>query len=228
MSKKLVSGYGEVMVAKDEYASSGRGSQSVRDFGGVYLVHGRYLFKACGGTNVQFLSMVDTSASNAEFLAEVAKFRREHPKVEVELVQKDFRNADTFASLKNTDKSLLYEVLLHQENYVDVIKMVQEKTNKEIVMAQPVLKPRLFGLPSSSSLVQFWPEELKDEMRHAGFWPKEEPSGSLETSKWMWGHTASHLDDVFRGFGWKKNVSSVISNVAGEYWDYYLASYSRK
>lgn len=224
--KQQLSGYGAVMVQKDKWAAAGKGITSLRDFGGVYLVKGRYLLGGGGATRVSFVSMVDTLANSPDFLEEVGAFSRRYPAKEVELIVDDFRRPETFRSLRPSDKSLLYEVLLHQENFVDVVNMVRKATRKEVVVAQPVLKPRLYSLPGSCSLLQFWPEELKEELRHASFWPRENRPKVFDTSKWMWGHTASLIDDVFKGFGWKKTKSTTISNVTGEYWDYYLAKFS--
>jgi hypothetical protein len=218
-----VDGYGEVMELKDRFACNAS-STSFRDFGGVYIVGGRYLFHAAEKSNARLASMVDLNFTQ-EWKERKSTFVTNNPTCFVEEINFDFRSGDIYGGLDAVDTSLLYEVLLHQENYVSVIENVAKTTQKSIHVAQPILKEHLFEIPSSATLLQFWPQELKELYRRGSFWPIEPEVARFETNYWMWGHTRSHLNDVFAGFGWKPEQEIVITNVCGEKWDFFLAKY---
>jgi hypothetical protein len=221
--KIQVDGYGEVMELKDVFACNPQ-SKSFRDFGGVYIVGGRYLFFAASASKANKASMVDVNFTE-EWQRRKTEFLNANPVTKVEEVNLDFRDTEMYKSLDVVDTSILYEVLLHQENYVSVIENVASKTSKSIHVAQPVLKEELFAVPSSATLLQFWPQELKEIYRQGSFWPIEPEVQRFETNYWMWGHTQSHLNSVFAGFGWKPDHEIVITNVCGEKWDFLLTKY---
>ncbi len=81
----------------------------------------------------------------------------------------DFRDPATFFGLEPVDASILFEVLLHQENYSEVVRNVTNASTKFVCVAQPCLREEWFPLPASSTLLQFWDEELKDEIRRDSF-----------------------------------------------------------
>jgi hypothetical protein len=219
----FLSGYGEVQEMKDRLAQL-RGMRSIRDFGGVYLVEGRYSHNAARHEKVASLSLIDVNLTDS-YRKKVQEFQRQYPSKVIELIEGDFRKASTFTDLKPVDVPLLFEVLLHQENYVSVVESVTGLTQRAVCVAQPVLREKLFPLPSSSTLLQFWPQQLKGEMRSGSFWPKESSASRFTTSSWMWGHTASPLVDVFRGFGWEPVTPTLVRNVCGVYWDFFLATF---
>ena len=221
--KIQVAGYDEVMQIKDKFACN-LASQSFRDFGGVYIVGGRYLFYAASESKASKASMVDLNFTK-EWLRRKSEFFAGNSEAHVEEVNQDFRYLEIYKELDTVDTSLLYEVLLHQENYVSVIGNVAKKTSKSIHVVQPVLKEDLFEIPSSATLLQFWPQELKEIYREGSFWPVEPKISRFETNYWMWGHTQSHLNSVFAGFGWKPDQELVITNVCGEKWDYLLIKF---
>ena len=106
-----------------------------------------------------------------EFAVEAAEATARNSNLEVAFTQADFRKNETFRGMERVDVSLLYDVLLHQENYLEVIGNVCDTTNQHICFAQPCLQERLFFLPDSTTLLQFWSEELKTELRKNSFWP---------------------------------------------------------
>ena len=150
-----------------------------------------------------------------EFVAAADAVRVSQPETIIEIVRGDFRDPATYASLRATDASLLYEVLLHQENYVDVMRNVCACTERFIGVAQPCLREDLFALPGSASLLQFHDEPLKDLLRTGSFWPKEPRTERFTTAHWMWGQTVSHLVDVMQGLGWRMLDGVVADNVCG-------------
>jgi hypothetical protein len=223
MQKISVLGYGEVMEQKEDLARV-PGLTSIRDFGGVYLVHGKYLLTGGDQPTTTSISMVDVTWRE-EYSAAVDEWLLQHPGVQHEFVHGDFRDPDLYKRLSSVDVSLLYEVLLHQENYVEVIRQVTKLSRQAVCVAQPVLRERLFSLPSSVTLIQFLDEEVKNELRHESFWPQEPRVDRFDPRYWMWGHTASHLCDVFAGFGWRAENPVVATNACGDYWDYLLTRF---
>jgi hypothetical protein len=217
-----VDGLGEVFDRKVRLAIEGvAGVESIRDFGGLYIVHGRYLLEAAVALGCTFASMIDVTPRD-EFGPAIERAKVANPKLEVEFVHGDFRQHETFAGLRPVDMSLLYEVVLHQENYVDVIANVCRRTRRYICFAQPCIKENLFALPGSATLLQFWPQELKGELRRNGFWPQEPEVFRFQTPYWMWGQTTSHIISVLGGFGWDLECGQVIEGIAGDYWDFPL------
>ncbi len=219
-----VDGYGEVMKMKDQFARNSL-SKSYRDFGGVYIVGGRYLFAAAADCSANLVSMVDINFTD-EFQRRKNEFLESNKSTKIEEINVDFRELDLYEKLTNVDTSLLYEVLLHQENYVSIIEKVISRTNLSIHVAQPVLMESCFLVPSSATLLQFWPDELKAEFQKGSWWPVEPRVNQFETNYWMWGHTRTHLNDIFKGYGWQVEQEIVVPNVCGEKWDFLFAKYA--
>jgi hypothetical protein len=219
-----VDGYGQVMTLKEEVPSQFPEIQSIRDFGGCYLVHGRYLLRASEVLKCNFLSMVDVSITK-EF-ANAAELARKTG-VEVEVLRGDFRNPDLYKDFTSTDASFLYEVLLHQDNYMEVIRQVTICTKKYIFIAQPCLKENYFNFPGGSVLLQFYESSLKEMLKMNSFWPEDEPEfDRFDPRVWMWGHTISHLLFALHGYGWRLKTGLKIPNVAGTHFDYAILAFS--
>jgi hypothetical protein len=221
-----VNGYAEVKQRKEELAASLPGITSLRDFGGCYLVHGRYLLHATLANKLAFASMVDINPT-PDFLAAVEAARQSAPGTEFETVHGDFREPTLFSNLRETDASLLYEVILHQDNYVEVMKNVCAKTRKFVCIAQPCIREDLFDLPAAAVMLQFYDETLKDLLRNGSFWPKEPPTKFFTTAHWMWGQTTSHLIAILHGFGWDLSTGYVVDNVCGPCWEYPMLVFAK-
>jgi hypothetical protein len=227
LPRTTINGYGEAMALKEEMAASLPGITSLRDFGGCYLVYGRYLLNPVRRLKLRFSSMIDVNPL-PEYLAAVDQARLETPDTEFETVRADFRDPSLFARLRVTDAALLYEVLLHQENYVEVMRNVCERTAKFICIAQPCLRETFFTLPAGAVMLQFYDEPLKDLLRAQSFWPKEPRVERFTPAHWMWGQTISHLVAVMQGFGWDLRSGRVIENVCGPNWEYPLMVFGRR
>lgn len=219
LNRVEVAGYGEVMARKDRLPAALPDISSLRDFGGCYLVHGRYLLHATRARRLAYACMVDTNVL-PEFVAAADAVKADIPGTEVEWVQADFRNPAMYSGLKVTDAALLYEVILHQENYIEVLRNVCGKTRRFICIAQPCLREEFFSLPAGAVMLQFWDEPLKDLLRQGSFWPKEARVERFTTAHWMWGQTTSHLIAVMQGFGWRLREGEIIDNVCGPAWEY--------
>ena len=227
LPRLAVDGYGEVMRRKEALPAGLPGLTSLRDFGGCYLVHGRYLLHATRERRLPFASMVDVNVL-PEFLAAAERVKAERPGTTIEAVRGDFRDPSLYPSLPPTDAALLYEVLLHQENYVEVMRNVTSRTTRFVCIAQPCLREEFFALPASATLLQFWDEPLKDLLRSQSFWPKEGRTERFTTAHWMWGQTTSHLIAVMEGLGWELSEGSVVDNVCGPCWEYPLLVFARR
>ncbi len=199
-------------------------AESIRDFGGLWGVFGLYLIEGAKGLNCRFAQMVDVTP-----LKEFDEKAAEAKKVldcEFNTFKADFRVPSIFGYLDKVDVSLLYEVILHQDNHVEVIKNVISKTDKHVCFAQPVMKEEMFRLPGGCTLLQFFPEELKDQIRYANWWEKEPAVETFDTRFWMWGQSISYIKAVFQGFGWNLTFQKVYD--MSEYWDYALLRFSPK
>jgi hypothetical protein len=225
LQRVTTSELGVLMQMKVDLVKSCMGTRSLRDFGGLYLVHGRYLLEPAVALGADFASMIDITP-RAEFDDEIAKARLSLPGLDVEFINRDFRDLTLYDTLRPVDTSILFEVLMHQENYISILEHVARKTEHYVCIAQACLKESLLGLPASASLLQFWPEALKDKYR-AAWWPKEPQSDRFDTSRWMWGHTVSHLIAVMHGIGWRVEGGQILDTVYGEHWDYALLRFRR-
>jgi glycosyltransferase involved in cell wall biosynthesis len=191
---------------------------SIRDFGGLWGVDGLYLLEGAKALGCSFADMVDVTP-RPEFDEKVAELRRIMP-LEVRMIHGDFRDSRLFLRLAPVEVALLYDVLLHQDNVVEVIKNVASKTTRFICVAQPVMKEELFALPNGAVNLQFYPEELKDQLRYSGWWEKEPRTDYFSPAFWMWGQTTSYLTSIFHGYGWEAN--SLDTYEASEFWNYAL------
>ena len=221
-----VKGYGDVMQRKEKLPAGLPGIKSLRDFGGCYLVHGRYLLHATLENKLSFANMFEANPTT-EYLAAVEEARKNAPETEFETIRGDFRNPSLFVNLRDTDASLLYEVILHQENYTEVLKNVCARTRRFICLAQPCIREELFALPGAAVMLQFYDEKLKDLLRIDSFWPKEPQVQKFTSAYWMWGQTRSHLIMIMNGFGWVLNEGYIVDNVCGPCWEYAMFIFAR-
>jgi glycosyltransferase involved in cell wall biosynthesis len=191
---------------------------SIRDFGGLWGVHGLYLLEGAKALNASFAEMVDITP-DPEFDTKIAEWPRGTP-LDVRMVNGDIRQPRIFLTMASVEVSLLYEVLLHQDDVVEVVKNVVGKTTRCVCVAQPVLKEELFALPNGTVNLQFYPEALKDQLRYPGWWGKEATSDHFNPAFWMWGHTTSYLTSIFYGYGWIPRQLDTYD--ASEFWNYAL------
>lgn len=209
----------QLRKTKIALASLAGRAESIRDYGGVWWVNGLYLLQCAKNLQCSYAEMVDHTLT--EEFWHLARELQSTNRIEIQARAVDFREPAIYSSMKVVDVSLLYEVLLHQDNAVEVIKNVLSRTKSSVFVAQPVLKEELFPLPGSTSCLQYWPEELKDLLRFPVWWPKADDTPELfNTSFWMWGQTCSFLRSVFRGYGWKLDHLSAFRLSA--HWNYAL------
>ena len=216
-----------VFQKKVDLVTGAVGTQSLRDFGGLYIVHGRYLLEPAVALRAEFASMIDVNP-RPEFDVKVEAAKQQNPRLSVEFIKADFQDPELYNNLRPVDTSILFEVLLHQENYVSVLGYISRVTTKYICIAQPCLPETEFGLPACATLLQFWPEELKNKYREGSVWPKEPQVNRFATRYWMWGHSASHLVSCLNGFGWKLEFGEKVREAYGPKWEFVLMRFSRE
>lgn len=227
LPRSRVDGYGQVMERKVQLVTGSQGTRSLRDFGGLYLVHGKYLLEPAVNLQCAYASMVDCTP-RSEFNHAIQKAQEKNPGLQVEFTEGDFRDLSVYATLAEVDTSILFEVILHQENYVEVIRQVTAKTRKFVCLGQPCLREDLFPLPCGAVLLQFWDQKLKAVLQRNGFWPEEPMVDRFDTRYWMWGQTTSHLIAVFQGFGWDLEYGEVIDNTCGGFWEFPLLRFRKR
>jgi hypothetical protein len=216
-----VADFDEMKQRKVDLIAGSVGIESLRDFGGLYAVYGKYLLEPAVRLNCRFASMID-GTPRVEFGEKTAQAKAENPGLAVEYIRADFRDPALYASLSVVDASILYEVLLHQENYVQVVKSVISRTTKSIFFTQPCLREGLFPIPAAAVLLQFYPDALKEVLRSNCFWPIEPAVDTYAPQYWMWGQTTSNIITIFQGFGWELDRGEVIENLTGDFWEYPL------
>jgi hypothetical protein len=211
---------------KEDLVVGAAGTKSLRDFGGLYLVHGRYLLEPAIALDAEFASMID-AVPRPEFAARVQRAKERNPRLSIEFIEANFGETRLYDRLQLVDTSILFEVLLHQANYLEILAQVSRVTNKYICIAQPCLPETEFRLPASATLLQFWPEALKDEYREGSMWPKEPRVEAFTRRYWMWGHTGSHLVSCLHGLGWDLQYGEEVSGIFGPRWKYLLLRFAR-
>jgi hypothetical protein len=77
---------GLVMSKKVQLVVAAQGTKTLRDFGGLYLVHGRYLLEPAVALKAKYACMVDITP-RAEFRDEIAKAKQEWSELEVEFIK---------------------------------------------------------------------------------------------------------------------------------------------
>jgi len=191
-------------------------AESLRDFGGLWGVYGRYLLEGAKALGASYAEMIDVTPQE-EFGRRARQLESEMP-ITVKMLWRDFQNPALYAELRNVDVSLLYDVLMHQDNADLVIKKVIETTARVICVAQPVIAEELFALPNGCVNLQLYPEELKNAIRCSPLWPPEPVLRRFITSSWMWGQTVSFFTTMFNGYGWERSHLRVFH--VSDYWQY--------
>ncbi|MBI3298068.1 MAG: hypothetical protein HYZ75_07890 [Elusimicrobia bacterium] len=199
---------------------------SVRDYGGGYRVAGRYLLETAAALKAGYAQLIDGTPSPA-FDVKARAFARKHG-ARVSYLRADFRDKELYARLPAADVSLLYEVLLHQDNAVEVLRNVTRRTRRAVCVAQPCLKDELFPLPAAAVNLQFYPAALKAKLRKGVFWPRERTPERFDTARWMWGQTTSWLLSVFWGLGWEPERVAIDRRSFGKYWEYSFLRFRRR
>lgn len=213
--------YQEIKYSKIQLVSSIGNAESIRDFGGIWGVNGLYLLEGSKNLKCKFAEMIDITPRK-EYEENIEKYK-EITNCKYNMINADFRDSSIFYDLQDVEVSLLYEVILHQDNAVEVIKNVIKSTKKFVCFAQPVMKEELFCLPNACVNLQFYPEQLKDILRFAGWWEKERVVTRFDTSCWMWGQTASYIISIFQGYGWK--LAHMELYHMADYWNYVMARF---
>lgn len=211
----------EIKQSKIELVAGCVTADSIRDFGGLWGVNGLYLLEGAKALRCRYAEMVDVTPREEFELS--AQQVESATKMKVVMTRADFRSPELYKTLSPVDVSILYEVLLHQDNSDEVIKNICSKTQKCICLAQPVLKEEMFILPNGCVNLQFYPEELKDRLRIPGWWPKEVVFERFDTRFWMWGQTTSYLQTLFYGNGW--GLQHLETLEMSPYWNYALARF---
>ncbi len=216
--------YSQIISHKIRLIEDIKSANSIRDFGGVWGVHGLYLFEGIKSLRCTYGEMIDVNPTD-KFLSNMEEIEKTHNCL-IKYTRCDFRTPGIYSDLPTVDVSLLYEIILHQDNHVEVMKNVANKTDNVICFAQPVLKEEMFSLPCANVLLQFYEEELKDELRIKNWWEKEPRVDVFTTRYWMWGQTASYINNVFYGLGW--DLSHQENYHLSDQWNYSLMRYIPK
>jgi len=216
--------YDQIKQRKIELVAGIGRASSLRDFGGLGGGDGLYLLEGVKALGCTYAEMIDATPRE-QFDLKVAELRKQMP-VDIRMTRADFRDPQLYRGLQPVEVSLLFEVLLHQDNTVEVIKNVARTTTGCVCVAQPVIKEDLFALPNAAVNLQFYSEELKDLLRYAGWWHKEPAAERFETRYWMWGQTVSYLKSIFYGYGWAAAFEDRYQ--ASEHWEYALLRFVRR
>lgn len=210
----------EIRELKLQLIASLGQANSIREYGGIWGVHGLYLLQGAEYLQAGFAEMVDVNYT-PEYYERAAKLQA-NKGVRVSSLQANFLNESLYQQLQPVDVSLLYEVILHQQTYTSVIENVIGKTLSAVLFAQPVLKESFFAFPCGCINLQFYPQHLKRQLYIANGWFSEQEAPSQFTSAyWMWGQTASHIHSIFHGFGWRCDYVDLY-DLDGNHWDYAL------
>lgn len=182
----------KIIESKKEFVSRIGKAESVRDFGGMWKVNGLYLLDAVQKLGSSYGSMVD-KLHTSEFKKEADKLnaRIEHVKI-------DFRELAT-AELEPTQVSMLNDVLLHQNNFTEVIRQATFLTEEYIVIQQPFYEG--FSIPASCSLLQFMEKEWRDRL-HNEMWIDSSDQTAFNVDIWMWAQSMGLFIDIMKGYGW--------------------------
>lgn len=208
----------EIRQLKIDLISTIGRANSIRDYGGLWGVYGLYLLEGAKALHCKYAEMVDVTPRK-EFSGKVNEIQA-GMNVQVEMKEADFRDPALYKTLIAVDVSLLYEVMLHQDNLQETIKNIVAKTIRYVCLAQPVLKEEMFKLPNGCVNLQFYPQELKDILRTPNWWPEEPVASRFETRYWMWGQTVSYFKAIFYGYGW--DIEHLEAYHMSQYWNFAL------
>jgi hypothetical protein len=210
----------EIMELKLQLIASIGQANSIREYGGIWGVHGKYLLQGADYLRASFAEMVDTTYT-PEYYDRAAELQS-NKGVQVSSLQANFRDESFYRQIQPVEVSLLYEVILHQETYTSVIENVISKTTRAVLFAQPVLKESFFTFPCGCINLQFYPQHVKRQLYVPEGWFLDQEAPSRFTSAyWMWGQSASHIHSIFHGFGWRCDYVDLY-DLDGNHWDYAL------
>lgn len=171
--------------------------ESIRDFGGMWKVNGTYLLEGAKDLKVKRASMVDKLITD-HYKKQVEEYTEQYG-IKFKYDDVDFRDlAD--AKLGPMDVSLFNDVLLHQDNFTEVIRQTCNITNRYIVVAQPFYEG--FDIPSSCSMIQFMDEKWKKKLYNF-MWIDQRELDKFSVDIWMWAQSTQLMIDIFKGYGWK-------------------------
>lgn len=179
--------------------------QSFADLGGVWGVDGFYSFYILSKRKILKAYMIDD-----HFTKKVVKQAMNYS--QLQLKEGDFRLRETFQEIDKVDLILLFDVLLHQVNWREVVSFCTEKAN-----SLAVYNPQFFG-ERSLRLLDLGEEEYFNLVPHSKNGPYYEdlftPLEQRDTAAvWQWGISDKDLISTLNQFDFRLSYS-----VDGEYW----------
>ena len=175
------------------------------DLGGVWGVDGAYSFHILKKHKISRAYIVDD-----HFTKKVVKQSTFHP--QLQLVDGDFRFRETFCKIGEVDLMLIFDVLLHQVNWREVLSFCTERAQ---VLA--VYNPQFFG-ERSLRLLDLGEEEYFNLVPHSKKGPYYEdlftPREQRDTpAVWQWGICDNDLISSMNQLDFQLSYS-----LDGEYW----------
>jgi hypothetical protein len=167
--------------------------ETIVDLGGMWMVEGGYLAYAAGNHEARGIEV--------DFNAEMPGF---------ETYRGDFtgwlENRSNLDGWARFDCALLFDVLLHQECPMRVLKNVTERTRKAILISQPCLTDHR---PISVNLQFGLGIELRYELsRHDVHRREHGCPKRWTTAAWGWGQSQAWITAAMAGFGWEPQYSA--------------------
>lgn len=185
-------------------------AKSIRDFGGMWKVDGLYLVEGAKDLKCEEAEMIDklkTEKYEESIKGSVTTFLYHDI---------DFRELAT-SDLYPMEVSLLNDVVLHQDNFTEVLKQVSRLTTKYIVIQQPCYEG--FNIPSSCSLLQFMPMEWRKKLYNI-MWVDQSDQEKFNVDIWMWAQSRQLLIDILKGYGWTVEEDKQYTFLISDNWFY--------
>jgi len=179
--------------------------QSFADLGGVWGVDGFYTFYILSQREISKAYIIDD-----HFTKKVINQTINYP--QLQLIQGDVRFPETFQNIDKVDLILLFDVLLHQVNWQQVLSFCTERAE---VLA--VYNPQLHG-EKSLRLLDLGEEAYFNLVPHAKKGPYYQDLFTANEERdspavWQWGICDADLMDTLT----KLDFQSICS-LDGEYW----------
>jgi len=183
------------------------GIHSFADFGGVWNVHGGYTFYVLSKYKISKAYLIDTFYTDTVF-----RFARKYP--QCELIRADIRDSDTIGRIQKIDLGILFDVLLHQINWKEVLAFCARKTD---IIA--IYQPQYLGEKTTKLLelgmkryFELVPDIANDRIYKYLFTGKHNEVKD-SPAIWQWGITDDDLIKTASNLGY-----DVIYTSEGSHW----------
>lgn len=188
---------------------------SIRDFGGMKELEGELLFEGINKLNIKKASMIAKGITD--------NYKRDSQKkaedfgVDFEYKDLDYENLGE-AGLDKMDLSIINEIFIYEEKYIEIISSICSITNKYIILAMPYYTG--YKVDQTIAAVRKIKGGFRKKVYEELAFSEKEGMNKFKYEDWKWAFTPKSIIDIFVGHGFAPIPGIFKKQKLASNWDY--------